>query len=210
MRENRAKVAAASIRETLAMPARFAPFEMSVCGLEELPGFVAAGVTHVLSILDPDHPTPDVFDRFPVHMRLELRFHDVIEESQEETPPSVADVARILSFGRDVTGQAAQVGRLLVHCHAGISRSTAALAMILAQAAPERPAEEAVGAVAAVRGKAWPNLRMIELADDMLGRGGELTAAVRRRHRAYAQSNPQILNYIRNNGRSREIADWTW
>src|SRR5271154_1014214 len=39
----------------------------------------AAGVTHVLSILDPGWPEPEAFNAFAPHRRLELRFHDVIE-----------------------------------------------------------------------------------------------------------------------------------
>lgn len=190
------------------MPARFVPFRVTVCGIEELTGFAAAGVTHVLSILDPGCPEPSGFGAYGEHQRLELRFHDVIEEAGAEIAPSPRDIARILAFGRDLLDEPADVGHLLVHCHAGISRSTAALTMLLAQANPQRPATEAVAAVAAIRFKAWPNLRMIEIADEMLERGGELTAAVRLRHRAYGQAHPEILDYIRNNGREREISWW--
>lgn len=187
------------------MPSRFLPFQVAVCGLEELTDFASVGVTHVLSILDPGLPEPADFGAYGEHQRLELRFHDIIEETPGQIAPSVRDVARILAFGRDLIDEPGGVGRLLVHCHAGVSRSTAALAMIMAQAAPLRPAEEAVAAVAAVRMKAWPNLRMIEIADDLLERGGKLTAAVRRRHFDYAKERPEILDYIRNNGRKREI-----
>ena len=44
--------------------------------------------------------------------------------------PQKPDVDAILAFGRDAGG----VRHLLIHCHAGISRSTAAMLMILAQA----------------------------------------------------------------------------
>lgn len=187
------------------MPARFLPFQVAVCGLDELDGFAASGVTHVLSLLDPGLPSPTSFGAYGEHQRLELRFHDVIEETPDQIAPSGRDVQRILAFGRDLVDEPGGVGRLLVHCHAGVSRSTAALVMIMAQAAPHRPADEAMDAVAAVRGKAWPNLRMIEIADELLDRRGELVAAVRRRHRAYGLERPEILHYIRNNGRRREI-----
>lgn len=187
------------------MPARFVPFNVTVCGIEELAGFAAAGVTHVLSILDPGLPEPASFGAYGEHQRLELRFHDIIEESTDETPPGATDVARVLAFGRDLMEEPEGVGHLLVHCHAGISRSTAALTMILAQANPNRPADEAIAAVAAIRAKAWPNLRMIEIADEMLERRGELVAAVRRRHRLYGEAHPEILHYIHGAGRSREV-----
>jgi hypothetical protein len=33
-------------------------FRITVCGIEELPGHCEAGVSHVLSILDPGSPLP--------------------------------------------------------------------------------------------------------------------------------------------------------
>ena len=38
-----------------------APFRISVCGIEELQGHCETGVSHVLSILDPDWPVPEAF-----------------------------------------------------------------------------------------------------------------------------------------------------
>lgn len=187
------------------MPARFVPFRVTVCGIDELSGFADADVTHVLSILDPGREEPESFGAYGEHQRLELRFHDVIDETPDQSVPTRGDVARILAFGRDLADEPEGVGHLLVHCHAGISRSTAALTMILAQANPSRPAEQAMAAVVDIRAKAWPNLRMIELADDMLARGGDLVAAVRRRHRAYGEAHPEILDYMRANGRTREV-----
>ena len=52
---------------------------LTVCGLEELDEHSSRGVTHVLSILDPDWPVPEAFGAFGEHRKLELRFHDVID-----------------------------------------------------------------------------------------------------------------------------------
>ena len=185
----------------------FVPFGLTVCGIEELNGFCEAGVTHVLSILDPGHPEPAAFGAYGEHKRLELRFHDIIDPYMGQTLPQRADVERILAFGRDLLTEPAGVGGLLVHCHAGISRSTAALTMILAQASPDRPAAEALAAVVNIRHKAWPNLRMIEFADEMLGRRGELVAAVRARHVSYGRERPDLVQFMIDNGRVREVAD---
>jgi hypothetical protein len=65
---------------------------------------------------------------------------------------------------------------LLVHCRAGVSRSTAA-ALILMQANPEWPASAALDAVAAIRPRVWPNLLILEFGDALLGRNGEIAAA---------------------------------
>src|SRR5690242_9474597 len=53
----------------------------TVCGLDELGLHGCSGLTHVLSILDPDYPTPEVFKAFDDHDKLELRFHDAIQPS---------------------------------------------------------------------------------------------------------------------------------
>lgn len=188
------------------MPRNFVPFTVTVCGIAELKDHAAAGVTHVLSILDPEEPEPVAFGDYGEHRKLELRFHDVIRERPGEILPSPEDVAAILAFGRDLIAEPEGVGHLVVHCHMGISRSTAALTMLLVQAAPGLPDDHAMKAVATIRPLAWPNLRMIEFADEQLGRGGGLVAAVRARHRDYGLTRPEVLDYMRNNGREREVS----
>jgi predicted protein tyrosine phosphatase len=98
--------------------------------------------------------------------------------------------------------------RLLVHCHAGVSRSTASTVLLLAQAAPDRPEEAIMAAVARHREKAWPNLRMIEIGDALLGRNGSLIRAVRARHREVALRLPHLVQYMAGVGREREVAEF--
>lgn len=198
--------AAAPNREEIAtrMPNRFVPFRVTVCGIEELEGHCQARVSHVLSILDPGYPVPEAFGTFGEHERLELRFHDVIDEGPGWIPPKEEHVRRILELGRHVVAEPG-TGHLLVHCHAGVSRSTAALTMILAQADPARAAADAMAAVAAIRPQAWPNLRMIEMADRLLARRGELIAAAHRRYRVAMAERPTLGQYMRDAGRNREV-----
>jgi predicted protein tyrosine phosphatase len=101
---------------------------VTICGILELGEHSAAGVTHVLSILGPNGADPPAFAEFGPHRRLVLRFHDVIEPLPDQIGPTRADVERLLAFGRDV-GETSD-GHLLVHCHAGVSRSTAAATLI--------------------------------------------------------------------------------
>src|SRR5271166_6899783 len=80
-----------------------APFRISVCGLAELSGHCETGVSHVLSILDPDWPVPEEFGAFGEHARLELRFHDVIEDDDPDMiTPSERHVTNLRAFGRDL------------------------------------------------------------------------------------------------------------
>src|SRR3546814_4806738 len=145
----------------------FVPFGITVCGIEELGGFCEAGVSHVLSILDPDFPPPPAFGAYGEHERLELRFHDIIDERQGMILPQPADVELLLGFGRDLMREPPARGHLLVHCHAGISRSTAAMVLILAQARPDRPAAEAMAEIRRIRPQAWPTLRNAEIGAEI-------------------------------------------
>ena len=100
---------------------RTAP-RLTICGIAELGEHSAAGVTHVLSLLGPTSPDPPEFAAFAPHRRLILRFHDVIEPQPDQIAPTREDVERLLVFGREV-GETPQA-HLLVHCRAGVSRST--------------------------------------------------------------------------------------
>jgi hypothetical protein len=51
------------------------------------------------------------------------------------------------------------------------------MALVLAQALPDVPAERIFEEVLHIRPQVWPNLRILEIGDAMLGRRGELVAA---------------------------------
>ena len=179
------------------------PFRMTICGIDELPGHCDARVTHVLSILDPEWPVPEAFGSYGEHRKLELRFNDVIEETPGEIAPQPEQVSRLLAFGRDLAAE--PDAHLLVHCHAGVSRSTAAMLLMLAQAQPERSAESIAAEILHIRGKAWPNLRIVELGDAELGRGGALSAAVIGLYREQLARRPELAEYMTEAGRAREV-----
>lgn len=178
---------------------------MTVCGIDELADHCETGASHVLSILDPDWPVPEAFGRFGAHRKLELRFHDVIEDGPPTMPPSDDHVAKILAFGRDLMAEPPEDAHLLVHCHAGISRSTAAMALVLAQALPEEPADRILGNVLRIRPKAWPNLRIIEMGDVMLSRNGEMIAAAHQIYRLQLEIRPHLADFMIEGGRAREV-----
>ena len=130
-------------------PGDMVPFKTTVCGIDELNDHCDVGVSHVLSILDPDAPEPPVFGAFSEHERVELRFDDVIEDFPDKVAPRRQDVEEILAFGRDLVGESSATAHLLVHCHAGVSRSTAAMTLILAQARSDLAGDEILAEVAA-------------------------------------------------------------
>jgi hypothetical protein len=70
---------------------------LTICGLDELDYYSSRGVTHVLSILDPEWPEPAAFWAFDPHFRATLHFHDAIDPAPEIVLPQVADVEAILT-----------------------------------------------------------------------------------------------------------------
>src|SRR5579862_2748462 len=177
---------------------------LTICGISELGDHCEAGVTHVLSILDPAWPDPIAFTAFPPHRREALRFHDVILPSPGVVVPAPEHVERLLEFGREA-GAAGQSAHLLIHCHAGISRSTAAAALLLAQDNPARPAADIFAEIARLRPRAWPNLLLLEHGEAALGRPGELAAAVAAQYRRVIAADPSFALFLRDADRGREV-----
>ncbi len=179
---------------------------LTVCGLDEIEEHGSRAVTHVLSILDPGWPDP-AFGRYPPVSRTVLRFHDAVEPGPGVILPGEADAEAVLAFGRAVAADpGGPQAHLLVHCHMGISRSTAAMVAILAQAAPDGDEDGVVARVEAIRPQAWPNLRLIELCDAALGRAGRLTGAVGRLYRRRLDAKPDLADTMEKLGRGREVA----
>jgi len=67
---------------------------------------------------------------------------------------------------------------LLIHCHAGMSRSPAIALSILADWLGEGSEEEAVRELLKIAPLCTPNMLVVEIADRMLGRSGQLVDAV--------------------------------
>jgi predicted protein tyrosine phosphatase len=178
------------------------PFEISICGIEELGPFEQRGVTHLVSVLDPDYPEPESLALLSPTHRLQLRFHDVIDIKPGEILVELEHIRQVLEFGKNLP---LTDGHLLVHCHAGISRSTAFTILLVAQALPEVSSADIVAEIVRVRDRAWPNLRIIELGDELLGRKGTLVAAVRARHAEYAKRVPRFVQLMKDLGRHREV-----
>ncbi len=177
----------------------------TVCGIEELEAHGSRGVTDVLSILDPAWPDPEAFRRWGSHRRTTLYFNDAILPEPATVLPAEEDIAAILAFGRSLGDTAADQRHLLVHCHFGISRSTAALAMLLAQAHPEVAEDRVLEHLLAIRPQAWPNSRMIGLADALLGRGGRLSVAARRLYGRQLSRRPDLAGIMREWNRAAEV-----
>jgi hypothetical protein len=78
--------------------------------------------------------------------------------------------------------------------------------VILAQALPGSPAEAMFEEVMRIRPGAWPNLRIVELADALLDREGALVAAAHGVYRRQVVRRPDLVAAMRSSGRAREVA----
>lgn len=178
------------------------PFRLTICGISELSDHTPSGVSHVVSVLDPGTPRPEVLDGWALSARHDFRFHDDLDERDARRPPMAADVARVIETGAALAKD--DVSHLLVHCWAGMSRSTAIAMALMAQAAPGREAE-IPAALLTVRQPAWPNSRIIEMADAQLGAGGRLIEAKEEIFRRVVREHPHVIETMQNFGRGHEI-----
>jgi predicted protein tyrosine phosphatase len=126
-------------------------------------------VVLLVSIGEAHDPAPAGFRN--VSPRLRFLFPD----TNGEAGATADDVQRLIDTARTF---AEKSGRVVIHCQAGISRSTAAATIFYAVLLGEGREDEAIARVIAAREFAMPNRRMIRLADEMLGRKGRLIAAV--------------------------------
>lgn len=175
---------------------------VTVCGIPELPQHSMRGVTHVLSIIDTHEPCPAALDGyFEIEHEL-IRFDDVVAEYPGFIACTPAHIEQVLAFGERV--HARPDSHVLVHCHAGISRSTAAAAILMTQHAPGRE-EEAFLKLLSMRKHGWPNTRMIEFADHLMKRDGALLRGLEVYRRALLKEKPHLMDVIRNIGRGHEL-----
>ncbi len=180
---------------------------LTICGLQELEEHGSRGVTHVLSILDPGLPDPADFRRYDRHHRTTLRFHDIIQPMGSMLLPEPEHVEAVLTFGEELKAEptVAAEAHLLVHCHMGVSRSTAAMTTLLCQLHPEADEDEVFLHLRSIRPQIWPNSRMIGFADVALGKEGRLTAALGRLYKRQLDWKPEIARYMEENGRAAEV-----
>lgn len=144
----------------------------SLSGLPEL----AASLTRfdLLTLLSPTAEARD-WSGLARERHVMLSFHDIVELTPDLIAPDADVVSAILDFGRGAVEDRA----LLIHCWAGISRSSAAAYAI---ACDRNPGYEAEIADELRRRSPYvtPNRLMVRLADALLGRDGRMSEAIAR------------------------------
>jgi len=199
----RKRILTGNPRKTSPMIRTLVRYDITICGIPELDLHREAGVSDVLSIIDPYEPEPVVFDRFHPHRRQTLRFDDVMSRSAGAQAPEDDHLEALLAFGQAIE-QAGDATHLLIHCHAGVSRSTAAAAILMAQHNAGREAD-AFLALLELRAQAWPNTRMVQIADRLMARNGALIEGLVAYRRALLEVRPHLAQMIVNVGRGNEL-----
>ena len=127
-----------------------------------------AEITYLVSIGDANDPLPEGYEN--AERKLRWLIADVItEEGATEE-----DVRQIISLAERLRSER---GTLLIHCEAGVSRSTATALIIYACWLGHGREDEAMRRVIAQRPCAIPNRRMVALGDKLLGLKGRLLQA---------------------------------
>jgi predicted protein tyrosine phosphatase len=144
-----------------------------VCSLSRLHDTVAAtGAEHVISLIGREDRVLRPAAIAPEnHLRLEL--HDISAPLAGYILPDRHHVLELIDF----VLRWQRERPLVVHCYAGISRSTAAAFVSLCALNPQ--SEESVIAAALRRASptATPNVRIVALADALLRREGRMIEA---------------------------------
>jgi predicted protein tyrosine phosphatase len=176
--------------------------KVTICGIPELSQHCSVGVSHVLSIIDSHEPRPPALDDFFEIDHALIRFDDVVAEYPGFEACTPGHIAQVLEFGERVYATAGS--HVLVHCHAGVSRSTAAAAILMCQHAPGLE-EAAFLKLLELRKHGWPNTRMVEFADTLLKRDGAMLRGLIAYRRALLEAKPHLSETIRNIGRGHEL-----
>lgn len=160
---------------------------------EHVPAFEP---THVVSLLDPSLPASRV-PSFPGSCRvLQLRFYDD-DDLDKQVEPIQVPAQAILDCFASVLARPEGV-RLLLHCHAGASRSPAAAYVLLFMQLGD--AELAFERLLQITVKPWPSRRLVEVCDALLGAGGRLVAPLERYHAAHPRRYDAYMRLNRRRG----------
>jgi len=145
-----------------------------VCSLSRLHATVEeTGARHVVTLLkntdQVQRPAVIVQDN-----HLILSMDDIIEELEGYSAPAHTHVEQLVDF----VGRWQREAPMVVHCYAGISRSTAGAFVAACALNPARDEMQIAWALRRASRTATPNARIVALADKLLDRKGRMSKAI--------------------------------
>jgi predicted protein tyrosine phosphatase len=145
-----------------------------VCSLAALSDTVkATGASHILTVManvDQVQRPQSVLEA----NHLKVQVDDITEHIDGFVTPSDSHIERVLNFVRGWDRSAP----LVVHCYAGISRSTASAFAAVCALNPHRDEIAIARRIRAASPIASPNRLIVSLADKALGREGRMLRAL--------------------------------
>jgi len=145
-----------------------------VCSLAALPETVRlTGASHVLTVMANVNQVQRPASVLPAN-HLKVQVDDITEELDGFVAPSDRHIEQVLNFVRGWDRNAP----LVVHCYAGISRSTASAFAAACLLNPHRDEIAIARQIRAASPIASPNRLIVGLADKALGREGRMLRAL--------------------------------
>ena len=143
-------------------------FPVHVCSLDQVRELDVSTYDGIITIEDTTIKEP-----FRVQSdepkQLILRFDDINQPMDDYVIPQMSHIKRALDFADKIDD-----GSLLVHCRAGISRSSAIALAVIAKRLGSGKEEEAVNTLEHINPNCRPNNSMVEMTDELLERDGKL------------------------------------
>ncbi|MDR7040340.1 putative protein tyrosine phosphatase [Methylobacterium sp. BE186] len=147
---------------------------LHVCSLSRLPETIAeTGASHVLTLVNVGTPMERPA-AIPSECHGIVGVSDIVAPLDGHVLPAEEHVGQILDFVRAWPRERP----LVIHCYAGISRSTAAAYIAACAMAPERDEGEIAQDLRRASPSATPNRLLVEIGDRLLGREGRMVAAI--------------------------------
>lgn len=145
-----------------------------VCSLAALPATVeATGARHILTVMGNVSKVARPAS-VPEKNHLLISMDDITEPAEGFVVPSDKHIEQALAFIRGWD----RAAPLVIHCYAGISRSTASAFMAACALNPSRDESSIARQIREASPTAYPNRLIVALADRVLGREGRMVRAL--------------------------------
>jgi predicted protein tyrosine phosphatase len=147
---------------------------LHVCSLARVPEIVrATGARSLVTLIDEGTPVVRPLE-IAAERHLFVSMSDIVVAVDGHILPSDAHVAALLDFVQRWD----RAAPMLIHCYAGVSRSTAAAFVTACALSPHRDEHEIAAEIRRNSPTATPNARLVALGDAILRRNGRMRAAI--------------------------------
>ena len=151
---------------------------ITIASLDEVEMLAGTPFTKIISINDAHLEVEGGYERrikayFPKARSVFSYFDDV--DHLTEDGPQENEIGLLLDFSQHFT----MADKILIHCRAGVSRSTALAYAVVCQHSQPGKEAEAFAYVRQIRPQLFPNRLVVKMADRILKRKGRLLTAAK-------------------------------